>query len=79
MFYDETWEYIQKRFPHVARKIEELRCETVNFEQYQLEFADLEKQVKNLSTEMEYVRKLLQGLLKTSREAYRNKARIGDP
>lgn len=48
MFYDEDWRQLSRKHPLVAKKIEELRCETVNYEQYETEIKRLKAQVKVL-------------------------------
>lgn len=50
-FYDDDWKELQRRFPLVAKKIEELRCEVLNYEQYQEEKKELEERVKKLEKE----------------------------
>lgn len=49
MFYDDDWKDLVNKYPLVAKKIEELRCETVNYEQYDLEFKQLKHDVKDLA------------------------------
>ena len=48
MFYDEDWRELSRKFPLIAKKIEELRCEVVNYEEYETEITRLKAQVKVL-------------------------------
>ncbi len=48
-FYDEDWKEIQKTHPLIARKLEELRCETVSHE----EFEELMEFVQELAQKVE--------------------------
>lgn len=43
-FYDDVWQRLLRQYPLIARKIEELRCEVVSYE----EFEELRKRVKQL-------------------------------
>jgi len=43
-FYDDDWQRLLRQYPLIARKIEELRCEVVSYE----EFEELRKRVKQL-------------------------------
>lgn len=43
-FYDDDWQQLLRRHPLIAKKIEDLRCEVVSFE----EFEELRKRVDQL-------------------------------
>ena len=47
-FYDDTWHHLLKKYPAIARKIEDLRCDVVLYEQYEEEIKDLKETVKAL-------------------------------
>jgi len=47
-FYDQDWRELSKKFPLAAKKIEELRCEVVAYEQYELEIEALRRDIKEL-------------------------------
>jgi len=44
MFYDDDWREIRRKFPLIAKKIEELRCEVPSQEEHEA----LEKRVEEL-------------------------------
>ena len=48
MFYDEDWKELARKHPLGAQKIEELRCETVNYEQYSEEQKEQNLEIKRL-------------------------------
>ena len=48
MFYDEDWRELSRKFPLIAKKIEELRCEVVNYEEYQEKVEELQRQISEL-------------------------------
>ena len=60
-FYDEDWRAVKIRYPLVAKKIEELRCETVNFEQFEEELKKLRNDVRGLA---KAVMKMLEAFIK---------------
>ena len=51
-FYDEAWRQLVNKYPLITRKIEELRCEAVAYEQYELEVEALRKDVKELQEKL---------------------------
>ena len=61
-FYDENWKELQRKFPLVAKKIEELRCEAVNYEQYLEQKKTLQLQINLLNAEVAVLRDLFKQL-----------------
>jgi len=51
-FYDDEWWKLQKKHPLVARKIEELRCESLSFEQYEEEQKLVSKKIEKLERQV---------------------------
>jgi len=57
-FYDDEWWNLQKKYPLVARKISDLRCESLSFEQYDDEQRVLLKKVEKLERQVEVLVKM---------------------
>lgn len=47
-FYDEAWKELQRQYPLVAKKLEELRCDCTAYDQFRLEIDALKSEVKTL-------------------------------
>ena len=58
-FYDEDFRALRIRYPLVAKKIEELRCETVNFEQFQEELKKVRNDMRTLAKSLTELLNLL--------------------
>lgn len=63
-FYDDDWMKLCKNYPLVSKKLEELRCETVNYEEFLEEITkiriDLQKLAKAVMDLLEvFVEKLM--------------------
>ena len=52
MFYDENWKMLQRNYPLVAAKIEELRCEVLSYEQYEDEQKQLNAKIEKQDAEI---------------------------
>ena len=56
VFYDDDWRRLVAKHPLIARKLEELRCEAVLYEQFRDEVEALQNLVKDLHQELEQLR-----------------------
>jgi len=66
MFYDEAWRELSKRYPLIAKKIEELRCESVAYEQYEQETKELQKRFDTLQKEFDTLNTLVGALMEAN-------------
>jgi len=57
-FYDDEWWKLQKKYPLIARKISDLRCESLSFEQYEEEQEILRKKIEKLERQVDVLIKM---------------------
>ena len=62
-FYDEEWKRLQRKFPLIASKIEDLRCEVLNYEQYEEEQEELNAKIEKQNVEITRLKAVVKQLM----------------
>jgi len=62
-FYDEYWKFLLKNHPLIAKKIEELRCEVLSYEQYEEEQKQLNAKLEKQNVEITRLKNIVKVLM----------------